>query len=175
LTPTPVYQKIERSCLEIIVSNWLLYHFLHHETYPATRRASMKQPMKTLIVEDDFTSRLLMHEFLKSYGPCHIATNGGEAIEAVCIALDANEPYDLICLDVMMPGIDGHEALREIRNQEATRGIHFSEGAKVVMTTALDDVKNVFSAFYDLCDSYLTKPLRKEDLLNELRKLDLIS
>jgi response regulator of citrate/malate metabolism len=38
--------------------------------------------MKTLIVEDDFTSRLLLQEFLKSYGPFHIAVNGKEAVEA---------------------------------------------------------------------------------------------
>ena len=74
----------------------------------------------------------------------------------------------------MMPGMDGQEALREIRIQEEKRGVLYADGAKIVMTTALDDTKSVFSAFHELCDSYLTKPLRKETLLDELRKLKLI-
>ena len=131
--------------------------------------------MKTLIVEDDFTSRLLMQEFLKSYGQSHVAVNGREAVEAVSLALDAGEPYDLICLDIMMPEMDGQEAVRLIRAQEELRGILSPDGAKVVMTTALDDMKNVFTAYNSLCDAYLTKPLHKEDLLSELRKLKLIA
>ena len=131
--------------------------------------------MKTLIVEDDFTSRLLLQEFLKAYGPCHIAGNGGKAIEAVSLALDAQEPYDLICLDIMMPGINGQEALREIRRQEELWGFSYDQGAKIVMITAVDNVKNVLAAFYDLCDGYLTKPLDKGALLHELRKLELIN
>ena len=130
--------------------------------------------MKTLIVEDDFTSRLLFQEFLKSYGQSHIAVNGRESIEAVCRALEAGEPYDLICLDIMMPEMDGQEALKQIRKQEEIRGILPPDGVKVVMTTALDDIKNVLTAYHGLCDAYLTKPIRKEDLLNELRKLKLI-
>ena len=92
--------------------------------------------MKTLIVEDDFTSRLLLQELLKSYGPSHIAVNGEEAVEAVNTALEAGEHYDLICLDIMMPKMDGHEALRIFRDQEEARGIRSSEGAKILMTSA---------------------------------------
>ena len=130
--------------------------------------------MKTLIVEDDFTSRLLLQELLKSYGPSHIAVNGKEAVEAVRLALEAGEPYNLICLDIMMPEMDGQEALRQIREQEEARGILPSKGAKIVMTTALGDLKNVSAAYRNLCDAYLTKPIQKAKLLEELRKLGLI-
>jgi len=129
--------------------------------------------MKTLIVEDDFTSRLLLQELLKSYGPCHIAVNGKEAVEATAAALE-DEPYDLICLDIMMPEMDGQEALRRIREQEEARDILSSNGAKIVMTTALGDIKNVIAAYKSLCDGYLTKPIQKAKLLEELRKLELI-
>ena len=44
--------------------------------------------MKALIVEDDFTSRLLLQELLKPYGATHIAVNGREAVEAVRIAVE---------------------------------------------------------------------------------------
>ena len=130
--------------------------------------------MKTLIVEDDFTSRLLLQELLKSYGPSHIAVNGKEAVEAVRIALEAKEHYDLICLDIMMPEMDGQQALREIRNIEEAQGVFSSDGAKIVMTTALGDLKNVIAAYKSLCDAYVSKPIRKAKLLEELRKLKLI-
>lgn len=130
--------------------------------------------MKTLISEDDFTSRLLLQEILKIYGPVHIAVNGREAQEAVGLALEAGEPYDLICMDIMMPEMDGHEAVQGIRKLEEARGIVSSEGAKIIMVTALADLKNAMAAFHNLCDVYLTKPLQKAKLLEELRNLKLI-
>lgn len=52
--------------------------------------------MKTLIVEDDFTSRLLLNEILKGYGAVDVAVNGKEAIAAVASAMDGGNPYDLV-------------------------------------------------------------------------------
>jgi len=131
--------------------------------------------MKTLIAEDDFTSRLLLQQLLKSYGPCHVAVNGKEAVGAVLLSLETGEPYDLICLDIMMPEMDGQEVLRIIRKQEESRGILSTNGAKIIMTTALGDPKNVMAAFGSLCDAYLTKPIQKEKLVEELDKLNLVS
>lgn len=130
--------------------------------------------MKTLIVEDDFTSRLLMQELLRNFGMAHVAVNGHEAVEAVKESLKAGQPYDLICLDIMMPGMDGQQALREIRSLEEAKGVFSTDGAKILMTTALDDIQNKIKAFSGLCDGYLAKPIHKEQLMNELRKLELI-
>lgn len=130
--------------------------------------------MKTLVVEDDFTSRLLMQELLKGFGVTHTAVDGQEAVEAVRLALKTGDPYTLICLDIMMPGLDGQQALREMRFMEEEKGIFSSDGAKIIMTTALSDMKNKIDAFAGLCDGYLTKPIHKKDLVDELRKLSLI-
>lgn len=130
--------------------------------------------MKTLIVEDDFTNRLLLQEFLLPYGLPQVAVNGVEAVEAVRTALEAGAPYDLVCLDIMMPEMDGQAALRRIRDLETARGIQSTKGMKIIMTTALDDVKNIVSAFSGLCDAYLIKPIDRAELLKELRKLKLI-
>jgi len=130
--------------------------------------------MKTLIVEDDFTSRLLLQELLKNYGTSHVAVNGREAIEAVRLALGSGEPYDLICLDIMMPEMDGQQALREIRLLEETRGVASSRWAKIVMTTALGDKNNVLEAVKGKCDAFLVKPIQKARLLEELLRLKLI-
>jgi two-component system chemotaxis response regulator CheY len=130
--------------------------------------------MKTLIVEDDFTSRILLQTYMLPYGPCHISVNGKEAVDAFKKALDSGEPYNLICLDIMMPEMDGQTALKHIRALEDAAGILASDGAKVIMTTALDDTKNVMGAFRDQCDAYLVKPIDKEKLLKSLQSLGLI-
>ncbi len=130
--------------------------------------------MKTLIVEDDFTSRLVLHEFLRPYGTAHVAVNGKEAVQAVQLALKAGEPYALICLDIIMPEMDGLAALKEIRRLEEEAGTISSAGAKIFMTTALSDMKTVCQAYSALCEGYLVKPLAKATLLAALRKASLI-
>ena len=131
--------------------------------------------MKTLIVEDDFTSRLLLQEILKRYGTVHIAVNGKEAVRAVGTAMADEEPYDLVCLDIMMPEMNGFEALHQIRSIEATRGIVPSQGVRIIMTTALDQVKNIVQAFDGLCDAYLFKPVDKIRLLEQLHEFRLVA
>jgi len=131
--------------------------------------------MKTLIVEDDFTSRLLLQEILKHHGPAHVAVDGKEAVEAVSAALESGEPYDLVCIDIMMPEMDGQQALKQIRALEEAKGILSTDGAKIIMTTALGDMKNVMTAFSGLADSYLVKPIDKAKLLDQVREFKLIS
>jgi len=132
--------------------------------------------MRCLVVEDEFISRTLLTELLSSHGTCHVATNGLEAVEAFRAALDDGQPYDLICLDIMMPQLSGQEALQRIRALEAERGIGGLDMVKVIMTTALDDSKNIMQAFTKgNCEAYLTKPVDQNKLLSHLRELRLIA
>lgn len=130
--------------------------------------------MKILVVEDDLNCSLLLQELLKNYGQILTAQNGLEALEHIKTACSDNTPFDLICLDIMMPEMDGQEALREIRKIEQDNGIFSTEGAKIVMITALRDITNISSAFSGLCDDYITKPIDKSSLLATLKKLDLL-
>jgi two-component system chemotaxis response regulator CheY len=130
--------------------------------------------MKCLIVEDDFTARKLLQIYLSDYADCFIAVNGREAVEAFKYALEESEPYDLICLDIMMPQMNGLEALQAIRQAESERGITGLDGIKVIMTTALSDSENVMSAFRSGCEAYIVKPVTKEKLLKEIEKLGLL-
>lgn len=129
--------------------------------------------MRTLIVEDDFTSRTLLQEILKGFGTSEIAVNGQEAIDAVRVAIEAKNPYDLICMDIMMPEMNGQEALVEIRRIEEENGMQVGRGAKVLMTTALGDKDNIMTAFKEQCDGYLIKPVHKQKLIELLDQLNL--
>ncbi len=131
--------------------------------------------MRELIVEDDRTSRMLLEALLTGFGEVQTAANGEEALQAVEAALRAHTPYELICLDIMMPEMDGQEALRRIRALEAKHMLPSIRTARIVMTTALADPKNVMEAFREQCDGYLLKPIDKQKLLELLAKLKLIA
>jgi two-component system chemotaxis response regulator CheY len=128
----------------------------------------------SLLVEDDFASRLLLQTFLSRYGECHIAVNGKEAVDAFASALGRGQKYDLICMDIMMPVMDGREALRQVRAMEEVRGISSTYGAKIIMTTVVTDIKEVIHCFQELCDSYLMKPIDLTQLLSQLKSFQLV-
>jgi two-component system chemotaxis response regulator CheY len=131
--------------------------------------------MKTLIVEDDPTSRLLLHTILRGYGECELAANGREALAAILKAEEAKKPFQLVCLDIMMPDIDGKEVLDTLRGLERASGRLPETWSKAVMTTARDDLNTVSGAYYNLCDRYLVKPIDKAKLVACLRELKLIA
>jgi two-component system chemotaxis response regulator CheY len=124
--------------------------------------------MRTLIVEDDFTSRIVLQTFLSRYGDCHIAVNGMEAVEAFRDASARGQSYDLICMDILMPEMDGDEALRQIRSMENASAIEWEQQVKIIMITGLDRVKSVAEAFKSMCNAYLVKPVDTRKLLGLL-------
>ncbi|WP_029898209.1 response regulator [Desulfohalovibrio reitneri] len=131
--------------------------------------------MRALIVDDDFYCRSYLQEILHPYGYCDVAVNGDEAIYAFRRALSEGKPYDLICMDLVMPEIDGHNALREIRDIEQDMGVAENDGVKVIITTVLEDNVDTHNAFFlGGATSYLVKPIDENVLLGELRKLGLI-
>ena len=130
--------------------------------------------MKILIAEDDFASRKFMLRFLSKYGECDVTVDGMEAVDAFTMALDAEEGYDLVCLDIMMPVMDGYQALVGIRNLEKERNIPEDKAVKVIMATALNDEKNVKMAFELGCTIYSGKPIDQERFEEALKRLDLV-
>jgi two-component system chemotaxis response regulator CheY len=128
--------------------------------------------MKILVVEDDFASRRMMQRLLASYGEVDVVVDGAEAVDAFRLAWDESKPYDVIFMDIMMPHVDGQEALRRIRNAEKDMGIRTVDEVKIVMTTVMEDPKNVFEAFHEGgATAYLVKPIDVEKLRSELEKL----
>lgn len=130
--------------------------------------------MRILIAEDDATSRKFINKFLSQYGVCDLVIDGLEAIDAVQISLNEDRSYDLICLDIMMPKIDGVKALEYIKMLEAKKGIDEKKRSKIIMTTALAETSMVKKSFELGCDAYVAKPIDTEKLKEVLAELDLI-
>ncbi len=130
--------------------------------------------MKTLLAEDDFASRKFMDKYLSQYGECDVTVDGEEAVDAYMMALEDGDPYDLVCLDVMMPVLDGYQVLKAIRDIEAERGIPKEKRVKIIMTTALNEERNVKKAFELGCEAYSGKPIDVDRFEQVLKRLNLI-
>lgn len=130
--------------------------------------------MKSLIVEDDIINQKLLNKFLKPLGQVDVADNGGIGIDTFQEAHEQKEPYDVIFLDIMMPEVDGQEALKIMRSLENAYNIQGLDRVKVIMTTAMDGSQNIMEAFRSGCEGYLVKPVTRPKLFQQLAKLGLI-
>lgn len=130
--------------------------------------------MRILIAEDDYVSRKFLYKFMSQFGECDITVDGMEAIEVFLMALDEQHYYDLICLDIMMPEVDGIKALKTIRKLEEERKVPKEKMAKVIMTTALNDPKGIFETFDLGSEAYAVKPIDTDKLIDVMKRLKLI-
>jgi two-component system chemotaxis response regulator CheY len=130
--------------------------------------------MRFLVVDDDFEARLLMKRLLRPFGDVDVAADGDECVAAFSLAHKDGEPYSLVTLDILMPHMDGQQALREIREIEKDLGVSPDKRVKVIMVSGLDDTEELHDAFFlGEAASYIVKPIRKEALLQEVAKLGL--
>jgi len=130
--------------------------------------------MKILIAEDDLASRRFLSKFLTQYGEVDLVVDGLEALDAYLIAIKEKAPYDLICLDIMMPKVDGVKVLKAIRDFEAKQKVVSDQRVRVIMTTALAETDYVNQAFEIGCEAYAAKPIDTNKMLEVLKKLGLI-
>jgi two-component system chemotaxis response regulator CheY len=122
--------------------------------------------MKALVVDDDLITRIVLQEILSCYADVHSCVDGNEAVLAYRRALDRGDPYDLVCMDVLMPVMGGIEALQLIRREEELHGRYRPRATKVIITTASDDTDTISQAFRELCDAYVIKPVDAEEFTN---------
>ena len=112
---------------------------------------------RILIVEDEARIASFLEKGLRANGfATEIAADGEEALTRVRIG-----SYDLVILDLGLPGRDGLEVLRDLRERHA--------GLPVVILTARDSVRDTVSGLERGADDYMTKPFRFEELLARVR------
>jgi len=126
--------------------------------------------MKALIVDDDFISRSLLLRILSRFGDCDVAVSGDEAKTAYQLAHKKNEPYDVIYLDIVMPGRNGYDVLEQIREYEEKQNMKNGQRASVIMVTGLDDPELIMDAFKEQCDGFVIKPVSEAKIIEASSK-----
>ncbi|MEZ6094595.1 MAG: response regulator [Pirellulaceae bacterium] len=128
----------------------------------ANTQSSNDLPLKILLAEDNLINQRLARAILAKFGhDVTIAQNGSEAIEQF-----RAEKFDLVLMDVQMPGVDGLEATRQIRSGEP-EGTH----VPIIALSA-----HTYQGFREQCfeagmDEYLAKPLRRNSLMDAIERL----
>ncbi len=116
---------------------------------------------RVLVVDDDEDSRFLVERVLsRQEFEVTAVSNGKAAMES---ALSA--PPDLIVLDIMMPGMDGHEVYARLKESDKTRNI------PIIMLTALNQADHVQRSMSFTPNWYITKPFEPKYLLKRVRQV----
>jgi|GEM_PF-867004 len=124
--------------------------------------------MRVLIVEDDPTARLMLKSMLIKIADVTESTTGNEGLQAFYSALKAGNHFDLICLDIGLPEIDGTDVLRLIRKAEAEK---CAKKAVVLILSASSESESVQNMLALGADGYLVKPVDRAKLIARLRSL----
>jgi two-component system, chemotaxis family, chemotaxis protein CheY len=127
--------------------------------------------LNCLVVDDEVVCRRTIARLLIPHAQCRICTDGYQGVEAFSESVDAGRPYDLVFLDIAMPGMSGHDTLTAIREIEHSRGILGSDGVRVIMVTSLADYKQCMRAFSEGCEVYLLKPYTETELFESIRQV----
>ena len=130
--------------------------------------------MKYLIVDDNKQNSTLLSKILADYGSGDAVDNGPSALDIYKSSIANQEKIDVIFLDIMMPEMDGHSVLYEIRMYEEEND-DINSPVKVVMTTALDDTDTVMKSFDSGCQHYLVKPYSKTEIYELMIRMEFIS
>jgi DNA-binding response OmpR family regulator len=117
---------------------------------------------KKILLVDDSSTILMMEKFILRNDPYVLitASNGEDAVRKA-----VTEQPDLILLDVVMPRMNGFEACRLIRENDASKHI------PVIMVTTRGEATNVETGWVSGCTDYVTKPINATELLAKVRSL----
>jgi two-component system chemotaxis response regulator CheY len=126
--------------------------------------------MKILVVDDELVSRMKMQKIMSGVGDCVAVANGDQALTRFKKALEAERPFDLVTLDVLMPEMDGTEVLSKIRQIEEQKQIPKEQRVKILMVTSQSDKNTVIICIQAECDDYIVKPFDREMIMEKLEK-----
>lgn len=113
-----------------------------------------------------------MAQVFKKYGECHFADSGQAAFDAIVdAAMDDEEPFDLIILDISLEDINGLQVLKEIRSFERKQGLKKADRSKIIMATGNQKLSMVKACIAAGCDNYIVKPLKPKEVVAALEKI----
>lgn len=127
--------------------------------------------MRILVIDDDYVSRTKIKAILSAYGDCDAAPDGFIAQDLFMKAHEEAVPYHLITVDINMPGRDGQDVVKNLRNAEKAEGISPADIAKIVMITVSSDLHDVSKSYYEGCHGYCVKPVTPQKMAEVLRNL----
>ncbi len=114
--------------------------------------------MRILIADDELVSRSKLEKIMSTFGYCEAVASGAQAIEAFKKAWEEWTPFDLIALDILMPHMNGMDAVLEIRRLEAVKRVADKHRAKILMVTSEAERDVVLTCVQAGCDEYIIKP-----------------
>ena len=128
--------------------------------------------MRILIVDDEPAACVMLSKMLKPLGEVVATVSGQQGLDAFAAALADGKPFNLVSLDIVMPGLDGQATLQAMRDLEKKHAVPPGKETKVLMVTGLGDTGNVTRAFFKgQADGYITKPLRQAHMMKTLREM----
>lgn len=127
--------------------------------------------MKILIVDDEKISRKILVNKLESIGECVETQSSEKALELLDEAEKNESPFDLMTLDVSMPKMDGRQVLKTIRQKEQKLKIDRKDRLKIIMVTSRMTMSTIKECIKLGCNGYLSKPVTKFQLIDNLERL----
>jgi len=127
--------------------------------------------MRILIIDDEMVSRTKLELIMEYFGDCETLDHGNDALAVFHEAHQENNPFDLIMLDINLPGMDGIQLLSAIRTAEKELNIDKSRQAKILMTSSYRDKERIVASIQSGCDDYIGKPFNQDLIRNKLDKL----
>lgn len=137
----------------------------------------MPQTHKVLIVDDSDLQADIMASILEDVGITDItkAINGLDALEHFKEALQSGDAYSLVFLDIVMPEMDGQEALKQMRALEKEAGVGGNDKTTIIMTTSLSSPADMITALIEGdCTDYVVKPVAESILKAMLVKYGML-
>lgn len=120
----------------------------------------MTDALRLLVVDDESSNQLVATLMLEHAGHEVVCCANGH--EAICLLLEPEEPFDAVLMDVVMPLMDGLEAIRRLRAAPRTHDL------PIVCVSAKATAQDEAEAVAAGCDTYLTKPYQRQQLMEAL-------
>lgn len=118
-------------------------------------------PLNILVAEDNFINQKLMRDILALQGyTCDAVASGAETLDAI-----AKKKYDLILMDIQMPGMSGEETMRDIQKK------HGKDSPKIIAVTAYAMSDDRMKFINIGMDGYISKPFRIKELVSEIMRV----